>query len=135
MALEDVLKTAQAEISDCVFTGYIDLEVAMLRGALPANHYSRDDAETLASAVMNAFESTHMVQIEDMFRHAAGVDDAFAPYFEDMLVLTDDQAHVFLRMDENPNQVICVISRDLSDPAGLLTQMRTIITENAGTRP
>jgi hypothetical protein len=119
----DRLAAAAAEIPRCIFAAFLDLDLGAVRDADPGDFLGPSGDDALLASVISAFESAPMVEIEDLYRDAAGADDPLQPYFDEMIVLAANRVHGFRRMSHNPGQVACFVS-DNGDPTETIEAMR-----------
>lgn len=133
MSLEAVLNSAMEHIPDCVFSGYIDLEVGMMIGSTGSEAYTSNVIENMSTAVMNLFESSHSIGIESAFRQATDREHELEPYFREIVVLTPGLIHTFVRAKGNDNRILCCAARSSAGAAKVLHAAReraeTIETE------
>ena len=124
MVLAKILESSMQSVPGCVFAGYVDLEMGMMLAASPADHFSRDDADTLAVAVLNLFEGRHVIQIEDQFREATGAGISESSYFQEIVVVCDETVHVMHRSQDRASHVVCYVCTKGGDPMEMLTAAR-----------
>jgi hypothetical protein len=111
MSLEIALKTMLDQVPDCVFSGYLDLEVGMMLSTQGSDAYDDEVIDNLAAAVVNLFESSHSIGIENAFRQATGREHDLEPYFREIVIVTPGLVHAFVRALGSDNRIVCVTSK------------------------
>lgn len=114
-----------SKVPECVFSGYLDLEVGMMIGAQGTDFYTDTVIDNLAAAVINMFESSHSISIEGAFRQATGREHELEPYFRELAVATPGHLHVFVRADGNDNRILCVVSNSSAGAKAVLDAARS----------
>ncbi len=124
MSVERALAEAMEDIPDCVFSGYLDLEVGMMVGAIGSSAYTDDVVDNLTAAVVNLFESSHSIGIENAFRQATGREHELEPYFRELVVVTAGLVHTFVRAAGTDNRVLCFVAKASARPGKVLNAAR-----------
>ncbi|WP_343081148.1 hypothetical protein [Ostreiculturibacter nitratireducens] len=132
MSLDNALSTARQAVEGCDFVGYVDLELGMMLGFNASEEPSQDFTENLAAGVVNFLDSGPAVQIESDLRSATGTEAELAPYFQDIVVGGTDGLHLYLRLESEPNHVVCFVCGFAADPAGALHAARAAVAEFSG---
>lgn len=108
--------------------GYVDLSSGMILGIKTVDSHPVEVIELLAAATTDLFQGLNVVVIEKLFRKARGVAEDGAHYFQEMIVLSDNLIHVFLRAREQ-TQVACFCCRKGANVGMVLTKTRMVIPE------
>lgn len=124
MSVAQALKSAMEHIPDCVFSGYLDLEVGMMVEAHGSEAYTGNVVENMSTAVINFFESSHSIGIENAFRQATGRENELEPYFREVAVVTPGLIHTFVRAKGNDNHVLCFSAKASAGAARVLAAAR-----------
>lgn len=124
MSYSDTLAKARETLPGCIFAGCFDIEMGMTLATDASPDYPPDAIEALSAATINLFESTHIVRIEAEFRAATDTLGLQDPYFQDVLIVNNDLAHAFLRLNDTPHVVLCLAARRAGDPADYLREAR-----------
>ncbi|QJW94778.1 hypothetical protein [Frigoriglobus tundricola] len=122
--LEQACTRAQASVPDCVATGYVDMGSGMLLGAKTVDSHPREVLDLVAAATADLFQGTNVSSIEKLFRKSRGVKDDGAHYFQEMIVMSDNLVHVFLRSKRNSEQAAVFVCRKSVNIGMALTKSR-----------
>lgn len=131
MSLDQALQKAVGEIPECVAAGYVDLSTGMLLGVKTVDSHPSEIMDILAAATADMFQGTNVALIESMFKKARGVEDNAHHYFQEMLILSDNLLHIFARMKNNEEHVICFVCRKSVNLGMALTKARSAMPQIA----
>jgi hypothetical protein len=126
--LDYVLQNSIAEIPECVAAGYVDLSTGMLLGIKTVDSHPQEVLELLAAATADLYQGPNVVSIEKMFKKARGLPDDDTHYFQEMVVMSDNLVHLFLRGKGNPEQVAGFVCRKSANLGMALTKARSQVT-------
>ncbi|MEO1493397.1 MAG: hypothetical protein AAFV19_14680 [Pseudomonadota bacterium] len=129
MSLEKVMQQSMAGIPECLASGYVDLSTGMLLGVHTIDSHPQEILDTLAAATADLFQGASVVQIENMFKKARGVEGHDGHYFNEIIVFSENLLHAFMRTKQYPNHVICFVCRKNANPGMVLTKARMAVTE------
>lgn len=124
MSIENALKAAIEQVPECVFAGCIDLETGMMDATQGSEAYTTSIIDSMSAAVVNLFESSHSIGIENAFRQATGREHDLEPYFRELAVVTPGLVHAFVRAKGNDNRILCFVSKASAGPAEVLKAAR-----------
>lgn len=124
MSLDQALAAAVGEIPECVAAGYVDLTTGMLLGIKTVDSHPAEIMDVLAAATADLFQGPNVVTIESLFKKARGVANDDHHYFQEMVIMSDNLVHVFARMKNNEEHVICFVCRKSVNLGMALTKSR-----------
>lgn len=125
--LDQALQTTIANIPECIAAGYVDLTTGMLLGMKTVDSHPREVLELIAAATADMFQGSNVVTIEKLFKKARGLKDDDHHYFKEMVVISDNLYHVFIRGEKNEEHVLGVVSRRSANLGMVLTKARSMI--------
>ncbi len=129
MSLDKALNKAVSEIPECVAAGYVDLTTGMLLGIKTVDSHPAEVMDILAAATADLFQGANVTTIESLFKKARGIENNGHHYFQEMLILSDNLLHIFSRMKNNEEHVICFVCRKSVNMGMALTKSRTAAIE------
>src|SRR5262245_50030355 len=124
MLLDDALRQAVSRIPDCVAAGYVDLTTGMLIGMDSVDSHPQEVMDLLAAATADLFQGPNVVSIENAFKKARGRQADKSHYFKEIVVLSENLVHVFLRSRKNQDHVAGFVCRKSTNLGIALTQSR-----------
>jgi hypothetical protein len=125
MSVQSALDSLIDTVPDCILAGYLDLEIGMMIGTAGPMSFSGDVVDNLTAAVVNLFESSHSIGIENAFRQATGREHDLEPYFRELVVVTSGLVHAFVRASGTENRILCFVSKASAGPARVLEAARS----------
>ncbi|GMR20648.1 MAG: hypothetical protein BMS9Abin36_1244 [Gammaproteobacteria bacterium] len=129
MSLDAALQKAISAIPECVAAGYVDLSTGMLLGVKTVDSHPQEVLEVVAAATADLFQGTNVVTIESLFKKARGVADDGHHYFQEMMIMSDNLLHLFMRGKGNEEHVVCFVCRKSVNMGMALTKARGVLPE------
>jgi len=127
MSLDKALNEAVSQIPECLAAGYVDLTTGMLLGIKTVDSHPSEVMDVLAAATADLFQGTNVVTIENLFKKARGVENDGHHYFQEMIVLSDNLVHVFVRCKTNEEHVVAFVCRKSVNLGMALTKVRSVL--------
>ncbi|MET8629802.1 hypothetical protein ABZW30_39795 [Kitasatospora sp. NPDC004669] len=124
-----LVKTLRAEVPDCVAAGVIDMSTGMLLSVETVESHPPEVLDMLAAATLDLFQGRNVVMIEGIFKERRGVVSD-RHYFQEILVNSDNLAHLFLRIDSTDEVVAVVVCRKTANVGMLFAQARRVLKEH-----
>jgi hypothetical protein len=111
MSLENALLNTQKTVPECVAAGLVDMKTGMLLGVRTNEKYPQEVLDLVAAATGDMFEGPNVTMIEQLFRkHRAAVENG-QHYFKEIIVISENLLHVFLRCKGNADLVLVTVTR------------------------
>lgn len=129
MALEDALQKAISAIPECLAAGYVDLATGMLVGVKTVDSHPQEVLDFLAAATSDLFQGSNVVSIENAFKKARGTESDMKHYFQEIVVLSENLTHVFLRSPKTQDHVAGFVCRKSVNLGMALTKARSVMPE------
>lgn len=126
-SLEQALLLAQKSIPDCVAAGYVDMSTGMLLAAKTVDSHPREVLDMVAAATADLFQGTNVVAIEQMFKRARGVKNDDHHYFQELLVMSDNLLHIFMRGRKHVDHAAVFVCRKSANLGMALTKARLVL--------
>jgi hypothetical protein len=111
MSMDTALQSAVTVIPECVAAGYVDLTTGMLLGIKTIDSHPQEVMDFLAAATADLFQGPNVVGIEKAFKKARGKEADTQHYFQEIIVLSENLVHVFMRSRKNQEYVSCFVCR------------------------
>ncbi len=127
MSLEKEIQDATKQIPECVAGGYVDLASGMLLGVKTVDSHPTEVMDLLAAATADLFQGDNVVTIENIFKKARGIEVDNHHYFQEMIVLSDNLIHIFIRGKQYVDHVACFVCRKSANIGMALTKARAAV--------
>nr|WP_187645366.1 hypothetical protein [Streptomyces sp. TRM49041] len=125
----NIVKTLRTEVPECVAAGIIDMSTGMLLSVETSDSHPPEVLDMLAAATLELFQGRNVVMIENIFKERRGVVSD-RHYFQEILVNSDNLAHLFLRVDSADEVVAVVVCRKSANVGMLFAQARRVLKDN-----
>lgn len=129
MSIDSVLQKSISQIPECLAGGYVDLTTGMLLGIKTVDSHPQSVLDFLAAATADLFQGPNVVTIENAFKKSRGIEGNTSHYFQEVVILSDNLVHVFVRTKKNQEHVACFVCRKSVNLGMALTKARAIIPE------
>lgn len=124
-----LVKSLRTEVPDCLASGVIDMSTGMLLSVETVDSHPPEVLDMLAAATLDLFQGRNVVMIENIFKERRGiVSDRH--YFQEILVNSDNLAHLFMRVDSADEVVAVVVCRNTVNVGMLVAQSRRVLKES-----
>ncbi len=111
MSLDSQLNESIKNVPECLAAGYVDVGTGMLLAVKTVDSHPGEVLDLLAAATADLFQGPNVVAIEDIFKKSRGTNDSDAHYFQEIVVLSDNLVHVFLRGKTYTDHIITFVCR------------------------
>ena len=127
MSLDKALAAAVNTIPECLAGGYVDMSTGMLLGVKTVDSHPQEILDMVAAATADLFQGSNVVAIEDHFKKVRGNEKDESHYFHEMLIMSENLLHVFIRTKKYPDHVVTFVSRKSANIGMLLAKSRAAI--------
>jgi hypothetical protein len=124
MQLDEALKKAQNDVPQCVAVGYVDMNTGMLLGVQTVDSHPQEVLDLVAAATADLFQGPNVTSIEKMFKHSRGVADDGTHYFREIIVLSQNLTHVFIRGKKQSDQAAVFVTRSSANIGMVISKSR-----------
>jgi hypothetical protein len=124
MNLDQALAQVQKNVPECVAVGFVDIKTGMLLGLKTVDSHPREVLDLVAAATGDLFQGTNVTAIEKLFKKSRGVKDDGHHYFQEILVMSDNLIHVFMRCKRNEEMVLVCVTRGSANLGMVLAKAR-----------
>jgi hypothetical protein len=111
MSLEIALTNTQKTVPECLAVGLVDMKTGMLLGIRTVENYSNDVLDLVAAATGDLFQGSNVTMIEQVFRKHRQQKEDGHHYFQEIVILSDNNIHFFQRCKRNEDMVLVTVSR------------------------
>lgn len=129
MSLDLALAKLLGAVPEGVAAGYVDMVSGMLLGAKTVDSHPQEVLDMVAAATADMFQGPNVTAIEKLFRKSRGQAENGAHYFKEILVMSENLLHVFLRGRQNPDHALIVVCRQNANLGMVLTKSRSMQAE------
>ncbi|MEV6211408.1 hypothetical protein [Kitasatospora sp. NPDC051914] len=126
--VQNLVKGLRSEVPECLAAGVIDMSTGMLLSVETVDSHPPEVLDMLAAATLDLFQGRNVVMIEGIFKERRGVVSD-RHYFQEILVNSDNLAHLFLRVDSGDEIVAVVVCRNTVNVGMLFAQSRRVLKE------
>ncbi len=120
MPLRPQLEACVRNVPGCIGASYIDLESGFTLDVVSDPPMDEEARNLLAVAAVQALGSASVRELGNVL--APGPEEI--PAFRETIVMSETAIHVFERMENYPNEAICLILRPDADPREFLPRAR-----------
>ena len=117
------LRSAISGIPECIAAGYVDLTTGKLFGIKTLNSNPHEVLKLLAAATAELFQGPNVTTIEKLFKKSRGLKDNNHHYFQEMIIMSDQLIHVFIRSKMNEERVLGIVCRKSANLGMVLTKV------------
>jgi len=129
MSIDKKLQQAVSTVPECVAAGYVDMSSGMLLGAKTVDSHPSEVLDLVSAATADLFQGTNVTAIEKLFKKSRGVKDDGSHYFREILVLSENLLHVFLRGAKHEDHAFIVVCRKNANLGMVLSKTRMTLGE------
>ncbi len=122
--LDAQLQKAIGTIPECLAAGYVDISTGMMLGVKTVDSHPSEVMDLLAAATSDLFQGTNVVAIEDVFKKARGIKDDDTHYFQEMLIMSENLLHIFMRGKNYEDHIVTFVCRKSVNMGMALTKAR-----------
>ncbi len=127
MSLDKAIADAVSTIPECLAGGYVDMSTGMLLGVKTVDSHPQEVLDMVAAATADLFQGSNVIAIENHFKKARGNEKDTAHYFHEMLIMSENLIHVFIRTKKYPDHVVTYVSRKSANIGMVLAKARASI--------
>lgn len=127
MSLDKSLQQAVKDVPECVAAGYVDMSTGMLLGAKTVDSHPAEVLEVVAAATADMFQGANVSLIESLFKKSRGVTDDDHHYFQEMIVMSDNLIHIFMRSKANEDHILVLVCRKSANLGMVLSKSRSCL--------
>ena len=124
MSLDAQLNESIKSVPECLAAGYVDIGTGMLLSVKTVDSHPGEVLDLLAAATADLFQGPNVVAIEDIFKKARGTEGTDTHYFQEMLVMSDNMVHIFVRGKTYQDHIITFVCRKSVNIGMALTKAR-----------
>lgn len=124
MSLDAAIAETVKNVPECVACGVVDMSTGMLIGVKTVDSHPQEVLDLVAAATGDLFQGSNVVSIERLFKQSRGTPDDDTHYFQEIIVLSDNLIHVFVRGKASQDQVMVVVCRASANLGMMLTKSR-----------
>ncbi|MCA9628523.1 MAG: hypothetical protein KC766_12685 [Myxococcales bacterium] len=128
MSLEKAIAQAQATVPECVAAGYVDMSTGMLLAVRTVDSHPSEVLDLVSAATADLFQGSNVVAIEQLFKQSRGMPADNHHFFKEILVLSDNLIHVFLRGKKHTNHALVLVTRASANIGMVIVKSRAAIT-------
>jgi hypothetical protein len=123
-ALDRSLQTAMNQIPECLAAGYVDMATGMLLSVKTVDSHPQEVLDLAAAATAELFQGTNVSAIENIMKRARGLRTDTPPYFQEIVVFSENLLHMFMRCKKNSNHVIIFVTRKSANVGMVIAKSR-----------
>ena len=125
MSLDREIATAMGSIPECIAAGYVDMAHGMLMSVRTRDTHPQEVLDMVSAATADLFQGPTVSEIERRFKQERGLPaDDDHRYFKELIVLSENLLHVFLRSRRHPEHAAVFVTRRTANMGMVLTKAR-----------
>ena len=109
--LEAALARAQSDVPECVASGCVDMSTGLLVGLKTTSTHPSDVLDLVAAATADMFQGPNVSTIEQLFRQSRGHAEDGAHYFREIIALSTNLLHIFIRLPRRTDHAVVFVCR------------------------
>lgn len=119
MSLDKVLRESMATVPGCLAAGCVNMKLGMLLALHTVHSHPQEIFDLFAGATTELFQGGYTVEIENIWKKLRNESNERGHYFKEIIVLSDNHIHVFLRGTTDPDLAIVYIT-PISENIGMV---------------
>lgn len=126
VSLDRALAEIMKNVPECLATGWVDMNTGMLLGVKTVDSHPQEVLDLVAAATTDLFQGPNVVAVEQLFKKARGVTTR-EHYFREIVVMSQNLIHVFMRGKKKDDQVLVIVTRVSANLGMVLTKSRAAL--------
>ena len=110
MSADDMVRAAMKDVPKSVAAGIVDMASGLMLSLSTVDSHPQQVLDLLAPATREMFEGELILQIENLFKRARGVESD-ERYFQEIMISSRNLWHYFGRLKASPKTVLTVVAR------------------------
>ncbi len=128
MSLDSVIGDVVKTVPECLAAGFIDMNTGMLLAYKTVDSHPQEVLDILAAATGDLFQGSNVTTIEKLFKKVRGLpDDDDEHYFKEILVMSQNLIHVFIRGKRYQEQVLVTVTRGGANLGMVIAKTRQML--------
>jgi hypothetical protein len=111
LSLERVLEQSMMTVPECVAAAYVDMTTGLLLAVSYLGNFSQDHFEYVAAKTGDIFQGPGITALENQVRQWRKQPNDNRHYIQEIIIVSDNQLHVFMRCRRNTDHAIVFITR------------------------
>ncbi|MEM8963325.1 MAG: hypothetical protein AAGD38_17700 [Acidobacteriota bacterium] len=125
MPLNQTLTVVVRDVPGCLAAGVVDMTTGMLLAIRTVDSHPQEVIDLLAAATGDIFQGPNVTMIERLFKQARGLpEDDSERYIQEIIILSNNLIHIFVRSKHEPNQVLVTVTRTSTNLGMALARTR-----------
>jgi len=129
MSLDTTLAKAQQSLPECVAAGYVDMSTGMLLAVKTVDSHPQEVLDLVAAATADLFQGQSVTAIEKLFRKSRGQGENGVHYFREIIVVSENLLHVFLRSRKKDDQALVFVCRASANIGMVISKSRQSLAD------
>jgi hypothetical protein len=122
-----------SQVPECLAAGCVDMAAGVLLSVKTVDSHPQEILDMASAATTDLFQGPNVTAIEDMFKKTRGVQGADGhPYFQEIVVFSDNTLHMFLRSKKNVNHVLVFVCRKSANVGMVIAKSRGLLASVDG---
>ena len=133
MSLDKVLEQSMMSVPECIGAAYVDMSTGLLLSVCTVGTYDHGHLEFVAAKTADIFQGPSIAQIENQWKQWRKQPQDERHFFQEIIILSDNQLHIFMRCKRNKEHAIVFISRKSANIGMMIAKSRATMEplENA----
>lgn len=103
------------------------MTTGMLLAVRTVDSHPSEVLDLVSAATADLFQGSNVVAIEQLFKQSRGMPNDDRHYFKEILVLSENLIHVFLRGKKEPNHALVLVTRGSANIGMVIVKSRAAV--------
>lgn len=127
MSLDDALRESISQVPECIAGAYVDMSTGLLLSVYTISNHPQEILDVLSASTADLFQGSSTVAIEKMWKRVRNQPDEGGHYFKEIIVMSNNHIHVFLRCTHNSDHAVVYVTRKTANIGMVIAKSRMTI--------
>jgi hypothetical protein len=124
VSLDSVLEQSMMSVPECIGAAYVDMSTGLLLAVSYVGNYEHGHLEYVAAKTADIFQGPSIAQIESQWKQWRKQPQDNHHFFQEIIIVSDNQLHMFMRCKKNTDHAIVYIARKTANIGMLIAKSR-----------
>lgn len=124
MSLDKAVSEAMSAVPDCIAGAYVDMATGLVLAARTVDPMPQQMVDLMAAATADMFQGRTVTEVEDGVHALRGTARENGHFFEEILVMSANLIHVFIRARQHPTHALAFVCRKHANVGMVLAKAR-----------
>jgi hypothetical protein len=124
LSLDRVLEQSMLSVPECIAAAYVDMSTGLLLSVCHIGNYDQGHLEFVAAKTADLFQGPSIAAIEDQWKKWRKQPPSDKHFFQEMLIVSDNQVHMFMRGKTHIDHAVVFITRKNANVGMVIAKAR-----------